>query len=361
MVDEAAAASLAAWLWLAVGHGQFWRFRRAWPPPAAPTHRRIVAVIPARDEAGTIRQAVESLVEIPVIVVDDNSSDGTAVIASEAGATVVSAGPLPSGWTGKLWALRRGVDAARALNPEYLLFTDADIVHTPAGISRLVSIAERESRDLVSLMVKLNCTSPAERLLIPAFVFFFFMLYPPAWVHRGGRRTAGAAGGCVLLRPDALDRIGGIAAIRGELIDDCALAREVKRSGGSVWLGISDEVRSTRQYPRFADVRRMIVRTAFTQLNHSPLLLLATVTGMCFLYVLPAAATFTRNTYGALAWATMTMLYMSAVRFYRQPVLSAFLLPLAAVFYTAATLESAIRYWNGKGGTWKGRHQAVQS
>jgi hopene-associated glycosyltransferase HpnB len=253
------------------------------------------------------------------------------------------------------------VEAARLLAPDYLLFTDADILHTCNGVARLVTIAERESRHLVSVMVRLNCTSPAERLLIPAFVFFFFMLYPPAWIRRADHRTAGAAGGCILIRPDALDRIGGIEAIRSELIDDCALARAVKRIGGSVWLGISDEVRSIRQYPAFGDVRRMIVRTAFTQLRYSPLLLLGTVAGMGLLYVVPVAASLAGSPFGALAWLTMAALYLPAIRFYRQPLLSAFLLPLAGVFYTAATLESAIRYWSGEGGAWKGRHQAVQS
>jgi hopene-associated glycosyltransferase HpnB len=361
MVNEFAAASLAAWLWIAFGHGRFWRLRSVLPPSAVATQCRVVAVIPARDEAATISQAVMSLRSVPVIVVDDNSSDDTATLAAEAGAAVVSAGPLPAGWTGKLWALRAGVEAARALGPDYLLFTDADIVHTHDSTARLVSIAEHESRDLVSVMVRLNCTSPAERLLIPAFVFFFFMLYPPAWIRRADRRTAGAAGGCILIRPEILDRIGGLEAIRSELIDDCALAREVKRSGGSVWLGISDDVRSIRDYPRFADVRRMIVRTAFTQLKYSPILLAGTVAGMCFLYVLPVAAALAGSVFGVLAWITMAALYVSAVRFYGQPALSAVLLPFAGVFYTAATVESAIRYWSGEGGAWKGRHQAVQS
>jgi hopene-associated glycosyltransferase HpnB len=361
MVNEAAALSLGAWLWLALGHGRFWRLRSLPPPPAEPAQHRIVAVIPARDEASTIGRAVASLDGLQAIVVDDDSSDDTAALASRAGAMVVSAGPLPAGWTGKMWAMRRGVEAARALDPDYLLLTDADIVHSPEAIRRLVSIAQRESRDLVSLMVRLNCASPAERLLVPAFVFFFFMLYPPAWIRRADRRTAGAAGGCILIRPEALERIGGIEAVRSELIDDCALARQVKHNGGSVWLGISDEVRSIRQYSRFTDVRRMIVRTAYTQLKYSPLLLLGTVAGMAFLYVVPVIAALAASPFGALAWLTMAAVYLPAVRFYGQPALAALLLPLAGVFYTAATVESAVRYWRGKGGAWKGRHQAVRS
>ena len=364
MVSEAAAASLGAWLWLAIGHGRFWSLRGLQPAPAAQGKQRIVAVIPARNEAATIRETVESLVRqenVAVIVVDDSSSDGTGEIAEAAGATVVPAGPLPSGWTGKMWALRAGVEAARELNPDYLLFTDADIVHSRDSTGRLAGLAERESRDLVSVMVRLNCESLAERLLIPAFVFFFFMLYPPAWIRRPDRSTAGAAGGCVLLRPDALERMGGIGAIRAELIDDCALARGVKRSGGSVWLGISDTIRSIRQYPDFADIRRMIVRTAFTQLNYSSLLLAGTIAGMALLYVLPVIAAMTGSIPGLLAWAVMTSVYVPVVRFYRQPAIAAVLLPLASLFYTAATLESAIRYWSGQGGTWKGRHQAVRN
>jgi hopene-associated glycosyltransferase HpnB len=362
MVNEAAAASVGAWLWLALGHGFFWRLRGLLPNAAPATSCRVAAVIPARDEAATIREAVASLVSqgnVRVIVVDDSSSDGTGALAAQAGATVVHAGPLPTGWTGKLWALRHGVAEARMFRPDYLLFTDADIIHSSDSIARLVGIAERESRDLVSVMVRLNCKSAAERFLVPAFVFFFFMLYPPAWIRRADRRTAAAAGGCVLLRPSVLDRIGGIEAIRAELIDDCALAREVKRGGGSVWLGISDTVRSIREYPEFSDIRRMVVRTAFTQLKYSPVLLIGTLAGMGFLYVLPVAAAFAGSAFGLLAWMLMTALYLPMVRFYRQPAAMAMLLPAAGLFYTAATLESAIRFWRGQGGTWKGRHQAA--
>lgn len=364
MVNEAAAASLGAWLWLALGHGFFWRLRGLFPTAASPSASRVAVVIPARDEAATIGQTVASLVQqgnVHIIVVDDNSSDGTGDFAAGAGATVVQAGPLPGGWTGKMWALHCGVEEARAFRPDYLLFTDADIVHSPDSLARLVGVAERDARDLMSVMVRLNCTSAAERLLIPAFVFFFFMLYPPAWIRRRDRRTAGAAGGCVLIRPAALDAMGGIAAIRGELIDDCALARGVKRSGGSVWLGISDDVRSIREYPHFADVRRMVARTAFTQLRYSPLLLLGTLAGMAFLYVLPVAAACKGSAYGLVAWLLMASVYVPMLRFYKQPAAAAMLLPAAGVFYTAATLESAIRCWSGRGGTWKGRHQAVQS
>jgi hopene-associated glycosyltransferase HpnB len=253
---------------------------------------------------------------------------------------------------------------ARSLSPDYLLFTDADIVHAPNNVAELVARAEAGGLDLVSLMVKLRCRSFAETLLIPAFVFFFFMLYPPSWVARHDRKTAAAAGGCILIRPSALDRIGGIASIRSAIIDDCALARAVKRTGGRIWLGLTDETRSIRAYGGFSEVRAMISRTAFAQLHHSTLLLLGTILGMAVIYLAPPLLIFTHNSFAAFlglaAWVLMTLAYAPALRFYGRSVAWAPLLPLGALFYMSATIESAISYWTGRGGMWKDRVQDVR-
>lgn len=351
-------APLLAWCWLLLFRGRFWlRF------PHVPRQRgagRVIAVIPARDEEATIAAAVESLagqVE-RVIVVDDHSRDGTAAAARAAGAQVVAAGALPVGWTGKLWAVSEGLRAAGAYGPEFVLLTDADIVHGAGSVARLLGLAS--SRDLVSVMARLRCESWAERLLIPAFVFFFFKLYPPAWVADPRRRTAGAAGGCMLVRAAALARIGGVKSIRRAIIDDCALARAVKRSGGAVWLGVDESTVSLRVYHGPEPVWRMISRTAFAQLRHSPALLALTLAGMGVLYVAPPALAFTGSVFGAAAWALMCAAYIPMLRLYRRSPLWAPLLPAAALFYGAATVDSALRYWLGRGGQWKGRSQDLR-
>jgi hopene-associated glycosyltransferase HpnB len=246
---------------------------------------------------------------------------------------------------------------AHAGAPDYLLLTDADIVHPPQNLDGLVSRAE-SGYDLVSYMATLRCDSLAERALIPAFVFFFFLLYPPAWIRNPRRKTAGAAGGCILIRREMLDRIGGIAAIRGELIDDCALARAVKRTGGRVWLGLSESTRSIRDYATFSEIGRMISRTAFTQLRYSALLLAGTVFGLAFAYWLPVALTLAGQPLGAAAWLLMSICYWPALRFYGRSPLWAPLLPIVAAFYMACTVHSAVQYWRGTGGLWKGRVQA---
>lgn len=364
MVDIAAAFAACAWVYLVLFHGRFWSVRPLLARAPSPGDRsaRIAVVIPARDEAETIGQTVASLAAqdwpgtLDIWVVDDSSTDDTAEIARGAGASVITAPPLQPGWTGKMWALSRGVNRALQDAPDYLLFTDADIVHAPDSLSSLIARAQFGRFDIVSVMVKLHCESTAERLLIPAFVFFFFMLYPPAWTANRNRRTAGAAGGCILIRPEALRRIGGIDAIRHELIDDCALAAAVKRTGGAVWLGLSENTRSIRLYPAFADIRNMIARTAFTQLRYNAALLAGTVAGMLLLYVAPLVSF---SWIGLVTWLLMTIAYLPMVRFYGQPAWTALLLPVAGMFYTAATVESAIRYWTGRGGAWKGRHQAA--
>jgi hopene-associated glycosyltransferase HpnB len=361
-VEFIAACSLGAWVYLFTARGGFWQIGAAAAPPSVETGKTVSVIIPARDEEAVIGQAVASLRPWHVIVVDDHSSDRTAVVAAEAGAEVIQAGPLPAGWSGKLWAISEGLKKAATAAPDYFLFTDADIVHGPNAVAELVARAEASHLDLVSLMVKLRCRSLAETLLIPAFVFFFFMLYPPNWVARRKSRTAAAAGGCILIRPSALDRIGGIASIRGEIIDDCALARAVKRTGGGpIWLGLTNDSSSIRDYATFAEIRSMISRTAFAQLHHSALLLIATILGMAIIYLAPPLLLLTRHplaaVFGLAAWALMCIAYSPTLRFYGRSIAWAPLLPLVALFYISATIDSALSYWSGRGGVWKGRIQ----
>ena len=373
-----AAVSLLSWVYLLVLHGDFWQVGRLQAECETNAQVGPIAVlIPARNEAEHIGLAVSSLLTqscanvLHVYVVDDNSTDGTAEAARAAAAdmgassrlTVLSGRPLPSGWTGKLWAVQQGIEAALESRPEFLLLTDADIEHDHDNLATLVSIAEREGYDLVSFMVRLHCHSPAEKLMIPAFVFFFFMLYPPLWFRSPRKRIAGAAGGCMLIRPSALERAGGIAAIRSEIIDDCALASEVKNSGGRVWLGISATTRSLRAYESFGEIERMIARTAFNQLGHSALLLVGAVVGMALVYVLPVVLVFTGDirlmALGLAAYVLMVTTYVPMVRFYGLGLLWALTLPFSALFFTAATIHSAMKFWTGKGGEWKGRAQDV--
>ena len=361
VLEITAVASLGAWLYLFTARGNFWQIGA--PPKPAPSAaaKSVCVIIPARDEESVVAEAITSLLPWHVILVDDHSSDRTVEVAAQAGATVIRAGPLPEGWSGKLWAIAEGVKHAAALQPDYVLFTDADIVHAPGNIAELVARAETGNLDLVSLMVKLHCGSLAETLLIPAFVFFFFMLYPPAWVASRYRKTAAAAGGCILIRPSALDRIGGIAAIRGEIIDDCALARAVKRTGGRIWLAVTEDTRSIREYDTFEPIRAMIARTAFAQLHHSIFLLAGTILGMAVIFVAPPVLLLTRNPvaaiFGLATWALMSIAYIPALRFYGRSVAWAPLLPLVALFYMSATVDSAISYWSGRGGVWKNRVQ----
>jgi hopene-associated glycosyltransferase HpnB len=369
-----AGLSLAVWVYLLLGRGFFWLARTAAPLPPPVRWPTVVAVVPARNEAAVIGEAVSSLLRqdypgrFSLMLVDDQSDDGTASVARAAAASagandrlsVVAARPLPPGWTGKLWALAEGVRHVELSGeePELLLFTDADIRHHAANLAELVARLEGEKRDLVSLMVRLRCRSFAERFLIPAFVFFFAMLYPFAWVNDRGKRTAAAAGGCVLLRREAYERIGGLAAIRGALIDDCALARAVKDKGGAIRLAMTQETRSLRPYPRVGDMWAMVARTAYTQLDHSPLLLAVTVLGLGLVYVAPPFLLLAGGTPAALglgAWALMAAAYAPMLAFYRRSPFWAPLLPLVAAIYLGATLDSARRHYAGTGGQWKGR------
>jgi hopene-associated glycosyltransferase HpnB len=370
---------LVIWIYLFLLHGRFWMTWRlgAAVPPVSDFEGLIAAVIPARNEAESIDKAVTSLLgqscakSLHIFVVDDQSTDGTAEMAREAAPriglsdslTVIAGQALPPGWSGKLWAVHQGVECALELEPCYLLLTDADVQHAPQNVATMVAIAEREGYDLVSFMVKLHCASVGEKLLIPAFVFFFFMLYPPEWIRNPRRRNAGAAGGCMLIRPEALVRAGGIPAIRGAIIDDCALARAVKRSGGKVWLGLTPDTVSLRVYQAFGEIERMIARTAFNQLQHSGWLLLGSLLGLALTYVLPVALLFSGSrglaAVGGVAYLLMVAAYVPMVRFYGLNLLWAITLPFSAVFYMAATMHSALKYWSGRGGEWKGRAQDV--
>lgn len=366
-------STLLIWLYLSFARGQFWRVGRRSPPSSATAgSARVVAIIPARNEEAIIALSIGSLLRIPsvhIVVVDDNSTDRTSQVAIETAncigradrLTVISGAPLPRGWSGKLWAVNQGVERAQTFQPDFFLFTDADIVHEPNDLERLVALAQDRCYDLASVMVRLRCETFPEKLLIPAFVYFFFKLYPPAFIGDQRRRTAGAAGGCILIRPEALQRAGGIESIRQEIIDDCALARIVKRSGGRIWLGAAERTSSIRHYDSFTEIARMISRTAFNQLRHSSLLLAATIVGLLLTYAAPVGLLFSGHaatvTLGFAALVLMIATYVPMTRYYRCTVLWAFALPLAAIFYMGATVLSALQFWLGRGGQWKGRAQ----
>jgi hopene-associated glycosyltransferase HpnB len=360
-----AVLALVVWLYLAFAHGQFWQagpVLAAVRPAAFPP---VAVVVPARDEAPFIEASLRSLLAqdyagpLRVILTDDGSGDGTGDIAraiGDARLTVITGAARPAGWSGKLWAVRQGL--AEAEDSELVLLTDADIVHDPAHVSSLVAQIERHGLDLVSEMVRLACDSPAERALVPAFVYFFQLLYPFAWVNDGQRGTAAAAGGTILIRQRALLRIGGVESVRGALIDDVALAAAVKR-GGRIWLGHSALARSVRPYPAAADIWRMIARTAFVQLRYSVLLLLATIAGMGLVWVVPPlAVAFGHGAgfwCGLAAWVIMAWSYLPTLSRFGRPALWAPLLPLLACFYVAATIGSAVDHFLGRGVAWKGR------
>ena len=361
----------------------FWRADQLLPRRAdEPDHwPKIAAVIPARDEAETIAQAVRSIAgqdypaDVTIVVVDDGSTDGTAAEA-KSGATgsgvidVIHGQQLPDGWPGKMWAVAQGIDRAGQLAPDaaHLLLTDADIEHAPDSLRRLVAKAEQENLDLVSLMVKLRGQSAWEKLLIPAFIFFFQKLFPFPWVNNPGRLEAVAAGGCMLVRRKALLRIRGFSRIRDRVIDDCALAAAIK-PGGAIWLGLAEDSHSLRGYDGLRGLWDMIAGTAFVQLKNSYSLLFGTVLGMIVLYPMPPMAVLVGAWLadariflpGFLAWICMVYLYLPTVGLYGAPRWRAVLLPVAAVFYTAMTLDSAWRIWRGFGAGWKGRSYGPSS
>jgi len=354
--------SLLVWLYLFFAHGRFWLSAPELPPAIPQEHPDVDIVVPARDEAHTIAAAIGSLLaqdyrgKFRVILVDDNSTDGTAALAgTAANLTVITLQSKPVGWSGKLWALSQGVEASQA---PVLLFTDADIVHDPRHLSSLVAKLLQSRLELVSEMVRLNCASLAERALVPAFVYFFQMLYPFSRVNDPSSPVAAAAGGTVLIRREALQRIGGVDAIKNCLIDDVALATSVKKSG-AIFLGHSGLAASIRPYPNFAAIWQMISRTAFTQLRYSPALLALTMLGLTVVWLVPAAAIlFGRGwtfTLGLAAFGLAAISYLPTLARYGRNRLWALALPLIALFYMAATCGSALNYWRGQGARWKSR------
>lgn len=370
-------ASLAAWLYLTFFHGGYWRAGERLGEPAAPGRwPRVAAVVPARDEAEVIADSVGSLLDqdypgdLAVLAVDDGSVDGTAARAREAAAghdcgarlSVIRAADPPPGWVGKMWAVASGVAAAQSKEPEYLLLTDADVVHSPRNLARLVAKAEAERLDLVSLMVRLNCRTFWERLLVPAFVYFFQKLYPFPRINDPASRTAGAAGGCMLVRARALAAAGGIEAIRGEVIDDCALGRLLKRRG-PIWLGLTESERSVRAYDGLGEIWNMVARSAFTQLRYSAWRLLATVVGLGMIYLVPPVLVLGWPLHGSPAaallgggaWTLMALTYLPTLRLYRLSPLRSLALPVAGALYLGMTIDSAWRHRRGRGAIWKGR------
>jgi hopene-associated glycosyltransferase HpnB len=376
-----AALSLAAWVYLVFAHGRFWLCdQRMEGREPAPAHwPAIVAVVPARDEADVLPEALRSLLaqdypgELRVVLVDDESSDGTGEVArgvARAHANghrlaVVATPPRPPGWVGKMWAVASGVRAAEEAGPapEAWLFTDADVVPGRDSLRRLAARAQAEGLDLVSLMVRLEAGRGIARLLVPAFVYFFQKLYPFPRVNDPRARTAAAAGGCVLVRRDALARAGGIESLRAEVIDDCALGRAVKRSGGRLWLGLSATERSIRPYAGLDDVWQMVARSAFTQLHHSSLLLAGTLTGLALLYLVPPLWVLGLPLHGDLAasaraagaWLLAAASFTPTLALYGRAAAWALALPLAGALYAGMTLDSARRHWRNEGASWKGR------
>ncbi|MEV0097249.1 glycosyltransferase [Streptomyces sp. NPDC050738] len=375
-----AVGSLAAWLWLLLGQGFFWRTDQRLPartdPPDWP---RVAVVVPARDEADVLPLSLPSLLaqdypgEARIHLVDDGSSDGTGELARSLSArhgglplTVLSPGEPEPGWTGKLWALRYGIGLAKESDPEYLLLTDADIAHEPDSLRELVAAARSQDLDLVSQMARLRVASLWECLVVPAFVYFFAQLYPFRWINNARAGTAAAAGGCVLLRTDAAERARVPESIRQAVIDDVSLARAVQRSGGRIWLGLATRVDSIRPYPGLGDLWRMVSRSAYAQLRHSLLLLAGTVAGLAVIYLAPpvallagvltgdAAAAWA----GALAWLVMTGTYLPMLSYYRQSLWLAPLLPFTALMYLLMTVDSAVQHYRGRGAAWKGRTYA---
>lgn len=370
-------ATLIAWIGLTIA-----RLPLSGPPRLQPAHAPalwppVTAVIPARDEEETIGEVITAHLtstypgEMSVVVVDDHSKDRTAEIVNSATGgprrvELLRAPPLGAGWTGKLAAVNAGLAHAAEISPQakYVLLTDADIIMSPDALAQLVTIAEEENLALTSLMARLDSRGFWGSLLIPAFVYFFYKLYPFHIVNDRSSRLAAAAGGCMLVRRDALNAIGGVASIKSRLIDDCALAAEIKNNGGAVWLGVADdEAVSLRDNRSLASIWKMVARSAFTQLRHSWLLLAGTSLGMLFIYLAAPMIALTLPAHGnngaaaisAAAWALMAATYFPIARIYGKPPLATLSLPAAAFLYTLMTISSAIDHARGTGGQWKGR------
>ncbi len=376
LLTGVAALALAIWVYMLLGRGRFWLARerddRNEPPPPT-VWPPVCAVVPARNEADVIARSIGSLLaqdypgSFKVILVDDNSDDGTADVARALDAKgrldVIAGAPLTPGWTGKVWAMAQGAAHADTLEPkpELLLLTDADIAHAPDNLRRLVARAEAGKLTLVSLMAKLRCDTFAEKMLIPAFVFFFDMLYPFGQVNDPANKIGAAAGGCMLVRREALKAAGGIEAIRTAIIDDCAMGAMMKAQG-PIWLGLTERADSIRSYGGFAEIGRMVSRSAYAQLGYSPLVLAGTLIGLVLTYLAPPLLTIFANGpaywLGLAAWALMAISFQPMLHFYRRSPLWGPALPLIGAIYSLFTMQSAIDVWTGKGGFWKGRSQA---
>ncbi|MER0444202.1 glycosyltransferase [Streptomyces sp. Edi4] len=375
-----ALVSLVVWLWLLLGQGFFWRTDQRLPPRAElDVWPDVAVVVPARDEAQVLPLSLPSLLtqdypgRAEIFLVDDGSSDGTGTLARALAErhgglplNVVSPGEPEAGWTGKLWALRHGMALARQRGPEYLLLTDADIAHAPDSLRELVAAARGGGFDLVSQMARLRVASGWERLIVPAFVYFFAQLYPFRWINAARPRATAAAGGCVLVRTEAAERARVPDAVRQAVIDDVSVARAVRRSGGRVWLGLADRVDSVRPYPRLGDLWRMVSRSAYAQLRHNPIVLLGTVVGLALVYLAPpltcvaglAGGGWRAAWAGGLAWLVMSGTYLPMLRYYRQPLWLAPTLPFTAFLYLLMTVDSAVLHYRGRGAAWKGRTYA---
>lgn len=369
-----ASLSLLIWLVLIFGRGRFWLMRErdsrieAPPPHSWPS---VTAIVPARDEADVIAYSVGSLLaqdypgSFHIILVDDQSSDGTSDIIRKLPMqhrlTILQGSTPPEGWTGKLWAVKQGITQAH--DTDFVWLTDADIEHSANNLRHLVMHAERDQHVLVSLMAKLHCRTFAEKLMIPAFVYFFDMLFPFPLVNRPDHPLAAAAGGCMLIRRVALEKAGNIDAICNEIIDDCAMGRLMKKQG-SIWLGFTRRAMSIRPYTTLREIRHMIARSAFAQLDYSVLYLLGTVLGMVTLFVLPPVLAILAEGWvqyvSVATWLAMTISIQPMLRFYKLSPYWGAVLPLIALLYTAYTVDSAIQFWRGKGGMWKGRAQAIR-
>jgi hopene-associated glycosyltransferase HpnB len=364
--------SFLIWCWLLTMHGRFWSAGPVLPVAVPQRAPPVVIVVPARDEAPFIGPAIRSLLaqnypgEFRVVLVDDRSEDGTGAIVraiADPRLSVIDGAPLPAGWAGKLWALRQGI-AEREPDespPEYFFLTDADVEHDPPHLSSLVAVAEQHDLDMVSEMVTLSCDSWAEKALVPAFVFYFQLLYPFARVNNPLCATAAAAGGTILIRRRALMRIGGIESVRGALIDDVALAGAVK-AGGRIFLGHSALARSMRPYPGIADIWRMITRSAYAQLHFSRVLLIGTTLAMALIWLVPPLAILSPHApqrfLGLLTWAMFAGAYLPTLARFRRSFVWAVFLPVTAMFYMAATIGSAVNHHRGRGVVWKGRAYA---
>jgi hopene-associated glycosyltransferase HpnB len=360
--------ALLIWLYLFFLHGKFWASTPELPPASPAETPAVDIIVPARDEAETIGQVIASLLAqdyagvFRVILVDDNSTDGTAaLVGADEKLTIITGGPKPPGWSGKLFALSQGVAASTA---PVILFCDADIVHDPRHLSSLIARLVSPRLDMVSEMVRLNCESLAERAFIPAFVYFFQMLYPFARVNDPISPVAAAAGGTVLVRRDALERIGGLASIKSALIDDVSLAQKLK-TYGPIFLGHSGLATSIRPYPDWRDIWAMVSRTAFTQLRYSAGLLALTIIGLALVWlVAPLEIVFGHGWHrlaGLLTFGLAMFSYLPTLKRYGQPAGWALALPGIALFYMAATIGSAVNHWRGKGAAWKNRDYAGTS